>query len=188
MTTLTPHHRYTFEEYLALEEASSTRHGFYDGAIYAMAGGTPEHAALTMRFGALLLEQLGARCRVYSSDLRVRVEETGLTTYPDVTVVCGQVETAAGNPSVVVNPTLIVEVLNESTEAYDRGTKLDHYAQIVSLRAVLLVAQDVRRVTLHRRDEAGGWQTSERGAGEQIDLDDPALRLDVDRAYSLAGL
>ena len=93
MSGLVPRHRYTFEEYLELEEIASVRHEFYDGEIYAMAGGTPEHAAITAAITSALGAQIeGSDCRVYSSDLRVRVLATGLATYPDVTIVCGPSE------------------------------------------------------------------------------------------------
>ena len=87
------HHHYTFADYLDLEKFSNIKHEFLDGEIYAMAGGTPAHAALSVSFSAALLNHLrGGPCRVYSSDLRVRVVETGLATYPDVTVVCGELQ------------------------------------------------------------------------------------------------
>lgn len=84
-------HHYTFSDYIALEEASNTKHEFLDGEIFAMAGGTPTHAELSVTVGSLLWQQLrGTSCRVFSSDLRVRVLATGLAAYPDVTVVCGE--------------------------------------------------------------------------------------------------
>ena len=93
MTAPAPRHSYSFQEYLEIEEGSPVRHEFYQGEIYAMAGDTPEHAAMAARITMLLGQQLGAsRCRVYSSDLRVRILATGLATYPDVSVVCGPSE------------------------------------------------------------------------------------------------
>ena len=95
MSARAPRHHYSFEDYLALEEMAGVRHEFFDGEIYGMAGGTPEHAAMAGAITGLLGAQLaGKPCRVYSSDLRVRVLETGLATYPDVTVVCGPSERA----------------------------------------------------------------------------------------------
>src|SRR3990172_1362679 len=97
-------HRYSFADYLALEEASNTKHEFLSGEIYGMAGGTPEHAALSVAVSSVLRAQLrGGSCRVYSSDLRVRVLATGLATYPDVTVVCGELERDPDSPTTVVN-------------------------------------------------------------------------------------
>jgi len=86
-------HAYTYADYLAHEVASNVKHEYLDGEIYAMAGGTPEHASLAVAIASVLRNQLeGKGCRVFSSDLRVRVAETGLTTYPDVSVVCGALQ------------------------------------------------------------------------------------------------
>ncbi len=117
----------TYAEYLALEGASAEKHEFLDDEVFAMAGGTVEHAALAASFTAALVKALGDRpCRVFSSDLRVRVGATGLTTYPDLSVACGKAETDAEDPHALVNPVLIVEILSDSTEAYDRGEKAAH--------------------------------------------------------------
>jgi Uma2 family endonuclease len=109
-------HRYTYNDYVALERMSNVKHEFIDGDIYAMAGGSPEHAELQVRVSTALGTQLGDRCHVYSSDLRVRVLATGLGTYPDVSVLCGPVERDLEEKTAVVNPTVIVEVLSNSTE------------------------------------------------------------------------
>jgi len=146
--------RYTFREYLDLEEMSPVKHEFCDGHVWAMAGGTPSHAAIAMNIGAALREQLRGRpCRVFSSDLRVRVLPTGLGTYPDVTVVCDELRTDPDDPkgNTVTNPVLLVEVLSPSTEEYDRGEKLAHYKRIDTLREVVLVAHDTKRLELWRR-------------------------------------
>src|SRR5262245_52063203 len=106
---------YTYEEYLQLDDYSNTRLEFLDGHVYAMAGGTPDHSALMASVSAHLLQQVrGGRCRVHSSDLRIRVMETGLTTYPDCVVVCGPWERdpADAGRNTVINPTVIVEVLS----------------------------------------------------------------------------
>ncbi|HEY1692704.1 MAG TPA: Uma2 family endonuclease [Polyangiaceae bacterium] len=114
--------RMTYAEYLVFEEASLEKHEFLDGEVYAMAGGTLEHGALAMAFGAALMKALGDRpCRVFSSDVRVHIRATGLTTYPDLSVACGRAEVDAEDPDALVNPVLLVEVLSDSTEAYDRA-------------------------------------------------------------------
>jgi Uma2 family endonuclease len=131
----------TYAEYLAAEERSLEKHEFLDGEIYAMSGGMPEHAALAMAFGRTLGNALlGRPCRVFSSDARVRVQNTGLTTYPDVSVVCGKLETDPEDPSAITNPVLLVEVLSDSTEARDRGEKASHYRHLASLREYVLVS------------------------------------------------
>ncbi len=104
-----------------------------------MAGGSREHAAIAANVSALLHTALRGRpCAVHSSDLRIRVADTGLETYPDVSVVCGRAEIDADDPHVVTNPVVLVEVTSASTEAYDRGEKLEHYARILSLQEVVL--------------------------------------------------
>jgi Uma2 family endonuclease len=184
MATPATLHRYSFADYLALEEASNTKHEFLGGEIYGMAGGTPEHAALSVAVSSLLREQLkGGSCRVYSSDLRVRVLATGLATYPDVTVVCGELERDPESPTTVVNPRVVVEVLSEGTEAYDRGQKLDHYRKIASLGAVVLVSHRAPTIEVWERRADGSWGTKTFGAGEVAEVEVLPARLPVDEVY-----
>jgi Uma2 family endonuclease len=158
MAARNPHHLHTYAEYLGLERDSGIKHEWCAGQVFAMAGGTPEHARLSARVAAALLAAVGSRgCEVFSSDLKVRIHATGLATYPDVAVICGQLIHDAEDPNAVTNPTVLVEVLSQSTEAYDRGEKLWHYQQIGSLRAVMLVAQDTRRVEVIVRTADDSW-------------------------------
>jgi Uma2 family endonuclease len=180
-------HRYSFEEYLAVEEVARVRHEFLDGEIYAMAGGTPEHAALGAAATAMLGAALrGGPCRVYSSDLRVRILQTGLATYPDVTVICGRSERDPQSPTHVVNPTLIVEVLSDGTEDYDRGEKLEHYKRVPSLGAVMLVDHRQRRIELWTR-VAAGFVTQVYGPGQTLELQCIGCSLAVDELYDFAA-
>jgi len=149
--------KYTFEDYVALEAMSPVKHEFLGGHVWAMAGGTPEHAAVAVNVSTLLNVALRGRpCRVYSSDLRVRVLATGLGTYPDVSVVSGAAEYDPQdvNRHTVINPTLVVEVLSPSTDEYDRGEKLLHYQRIESLKEVVLVSYSEHRVQVWRREGA----------------------------------
>jgi len=177
-------HRYSFSDYLALEEASNTKHEFLDGEIYGMAGGTPEHAALSVAVSSALLAQLrGGPCRVYSSDLRVRALATGLATYPDVTVVCGELERDPESPTTVVNPRVVVEVLSDGTEAYDRGQKLDHYRRIPSLAAVVLVSHRAPLIEVWERAPDGAWGRREFGPGQAAEIQGLPARLLGDEIY-----
>jgi Uma2 family endonuclease len=177
-------HRYTYADYLALEAASNVKHEFLAGEIYGMAGGTPEHAALSVAVSAALLAQLrGGPCRVYSSDLRIRVLATGLATYPDVTVVCGEAERDPESPTTIVNPRLVVEVLSDSTMEYDRGEKLQHYRQMPSLEAICFVWHTQRRIETWTRAGAGEWTLRESGAGERAMLPGISCALVVDQVY-----
>ena len=117
-----------------------------------------------------------------SSDLKVRIEATDLSTFPDVTVVCGERQVAAIDPNAVTNPTLLVEVTSNSTEDYDRGEKLGHYKQLPSLAAVLLVSHRRRQVTVVER--AGeGWTQREYRVGEEVVLERPEVRFAVSELY-----
>ncbi|MBN1606193.1 MAG: Uma2 family endonuclease [Polyangiaceae bacterium] len=181
-----PRHRYSFDEYLELEELSTVRHEFYSGEIYAMAGGTPEHAAMAAAVTAALGRQLSSgRCRVYSSDLRVRVLATGLATYPDVTVVCGPSERDPRSKTHVTNPRVLVEVLSDATAEYDRGEKLEHYRQIVALEAVVLIDHRTPRVDLWTRG-ADGWTMKQFSSTQVVPLDAIGAGLAVDEVYAAA--
>jgi Uma2 family endonuclease len=174
----------TYSEYLSAEATADVRHEFRGGHVIAMAGGSPEHAGLAMSVGAALSHGLrGKPCRVFSADLRVRVQATDLSTYPDVTVVCGGVESAPDDRDAVVNPIVIVEVLSPSTESWDRGEKFAHYRNLPSFREYLLVSQNERRLELYRRDEAGDWEMHEARAGDSIEIRCIGVWLDVDQVY-----
>jgi Uma2 family endonuclease len=174
----------SYAEYVAAEEASPVRHEFLNGNIFAMAGGTLEHAALAAAvMGELRIALRGKPCRVYSSDLRIRVIETNLATYPDASVVCGRVETASDDPNAATNPTLLVEVLSESTEAYDRGAKAAHFRRIPSLREYVLIAQDEKRIEVYRRNQQDRWELLEARSGASIELESIGVSLDVDAVY-----
>ena len=180
----TPIHRYSFADYIAFEEAGTTKHEFLDGEIYGMAGGTPEHAALSVAVSSTLLAQLrGGPCRVYSSDLRVRALATGLATYPDVTVVCGEVERDPQSATTVVNPRVVVEVLSDATEAYDRGQKLDHYRRIPSLAAVVLVSHRAPLIEVWARAADGSFRREESGPGQTARIEALPATLAVDEVY-----
>jgi len=179
-TARRPH--YSYAEYLALEDESPIRHEYLEGEIYAMAGGSPDHAALAAAVIGLLRAQLPPPCRLFTSDLRIRILATGLTTYPDAAVVCGKTQRAPDDRLAVVNPVLLVEVTSTSTEAYDRVEKLRHYQQLPSLHEVLIVSHREPRLTLNRR-EATGWTALEHGPGETLALASLGATLPVDELY-----
>jgi Uma2 family endonuclease len=121
---------------------------------------------------------------VYSSDLRVRIRETGLTTYPDVTVICGQLETDTEDRLAAVNPLVLVEILSESTEAYDRGAKAAHYRRIPSLREYVLISHIEPAIEVYRRSDAGYFELHEARKGERVALASLGIDLDVDSLYA----
>jgi Uma2 family endonuclease len=182
--------RFDFPEYVLLEESSTVRHEYLGGLVWAMAGGSPEHARIAANIAATLTVQLaGQRCAVFSSDLRVRVLATGLATYPDITVVCGHLEFDPDDPKqhTVTNPTVVIEILSPSTEEYDRGEKLQHYQQITSLREVVLVATRERRIEVWR-GTGKGW-TLDANASNSAQLEAISCQLPLDAVYAdpLAG-
>ncbi len=176
--------RLNYEDYLALERAESKRYEWLDGLVYAMAGGTLAHAALA----AAVLRELGnlalpCGCVAFSSDAKVRVRETGLSTYPDGSVVCGPIEVAPEDRHAMTNPTVIVEVLSESTEGYDRGEKWSHYRRLASLRDYVVISQHTPRIELYSR-EGDHWALREAGPGASIALTGLPGALSVDRVYA----
>jgi Uma2 family endonuclease len=184
--------RFTFDEFLVLEDIAGVKHEFLDGQVWAMAGGSPEHAAIIGNVTTLLNVQLrGQRCRVHSAELRVRAKATGLGTYPDVTVVCGHLERDPDDRTghTAINPRVIVEVLSPSTEDYDRGEKLAHYQTIPSLQEIVLVAHDRRELEVVRRQADGTWSRHLAGAGQAARLTSIGCELAVAEVYRdpLAG-
>jgi Uma2 family endonuclease len=165
--TAAPRLRFSFREYLRVDTDSPVKHEFVDGMILAMPGGTPDHAALAVAVAASLNRQReGKRSRVYSSDLRVRFLATGFSGYPDVTVVCNQLELDPEDANTATNPAVAVEILSPSTEQYDRGEKLRQYQAVPSLLHVVLVAHDERRIDVWSR-RGDDWSALSARQGEQ---------------------
>ena len=177
-------HRYTYADYVALELESPTKHEFLDGEIYAMAGGSEEHSALT----AAVLRALGnavgdRRCRVHTSDLRIYVESVGLATFPDGSVICGTLAQHAPSPAATaLNPTGLLEVTSDSSEEYDTGAKVDYYRTIPALRDYILVSHRERRITVHSRGEQG-WMVRTATTGGRVDVPSLDTQLAVDEVY-----
>jgi Uma2 family endonuclease len=157
-----PQTHLTPEQYLESERTAEFRSEYYCGQIFAMAGGSYQHAqivgGLVREFGNALKKR---PCAVVPTDLRLRVSPAGLYTYPDVVVICGDARFADNQQDTLLNPTLIVEVLSPSTEAYDRGFKFAQYRTVESLEEYVLVAQTEPRVEVFRRQRGGHWLLSE---------------------------
>lgn len=148
----------TEEEYLELEQTSTQKHEYYNGEIYAMTGGTEAHNLLAGNTHAALHAQLRRRpCKVYNSDQKIKVLATGLHTYPDVTVVCGQPQFIDRPRLTLINPTVIIEVLSPSTERYDRGMKFRNYRTIPTLQDYILISQDDYRIEQYVRQANDEW-------------------------------
>jgi Uma2 family endonuclease len=154
--------RYMPEEYLALERRAQCKSEYYAGEIFAMAGACRWHNLIvTNVLRELSLELKGRPCTTYPSDMRVKVSPTGLYTYPDATVVCGEAQFEDTQQDTLLNPTLIVEVLSESTEAYDRGGKFAHYRKLASLMEYILIAQTKPHIEHYMRQPDNRWLLEE---------------------------
>ncbi|MGA2146878.1 MAG: Uma2 family endonuclease [Bryobacteraceae bacterium] len=148
----------TPEEYLEIERQAEIRSEYYQGEMFAMAGGSEAHNILVDNLVvAFRLKLRGGSCRSYSRDMRVQVSATGFYTYPDLVVVCGERKFLDEKRDTLLNPNLIVEVLSPTTEAYDRGRKFSHYRALESLQEYVLVSQDRIQVECFKRQAAGQW-------------------------------
>ncbi len=148
-------------EYLALERKADIRSEFIEGRMFAMSGATRRHSLIAGNFYREISSQMRDRtCEAHMNDMRVKVSPTGLYTYPDIVAVCGEVVFEDKEIATLINPMVIVEVLSESTEAYDRGEKFAHYRRLETLREYVLVAQDKIRIE-HFRREGEEWILSE---------------------------
>ncbi len=146
------------EEYLAIERQAEIRSEYLDGEMFAMAGGSYFHNVIVGNLVGEIRQQLkGKQCTVCPNDQRVHIPETGLYTYPDVVVICGEPRFEDEHLDVLLNPILIVEVLSTTTEAYDRGKKFQNYQKIDSLAEYVLVAQDQHRVERFFRQDGNEW-------------------------------
>jgi len=149
---------YTPEQYLELERKAETKSEYYGGQIFAMSGGSDAHSLIGGNIHGLFWSHLrGKPCRAFNSDMQIKVSPTGLYTYPDVSVVCGEVQFADGRRDILGNPAVIVEVLSPSTESYDRGEKFVHYQRLSSLTDYLLVSQKTMRVEQYVRQANNQW-------------------------------
>lgn len=180
-----PRIRISPEEYLALERCAEGRNEWVDGEVFALAGASFAHSLITGNLVAALKPRLRGRgCSVHPSDLRVHVERGGMYCYPDVVVVCGEPQFVDGEKDTVVNPSLIVEVLSPSTEGWDRGAKFARYRRLESLREILFVSQDQKRIERYVRQADGFWLLGEFGeATGDADLQILDVRLPLAEVY-----
>jgi Uma2 family endonuclease len=175
---------WTPEEYLAWERRQPEKHEFHGGEVFAMAGATSEHNQIVANVLGELRSALRQKpCRVFASDLRVTVPATGLYTYPDASVVCGRPELEDDTLDTLLNPLVLVEVLSESTEDYDRGTKFTNYRTIPSFRDYVLISTDKVLVEYHTRQSDGSWLLREYRAGQRFRLESVGCELAVDELY-----
>jgi Uma2 family endonuclease len=169
MVALPASHSLAPEDYLAAEAVSPIKHEYRDGEVYAMAGGTDAHNLITGNLYALLRTHLrGGPCRTYFADVKARIEALNCYYYPDVMVTCDDRDLSSS--TVKRYPCLVVEVLSDSTEAFDRGDKFADYRHLDSLQEYVLISQTRRQVEVFRRNGEGLWVLHPYGEGDRISL------------------
>lgn len=157
MSALPQYRDWTVQDYLDHEREAEARHEFIAGEVYAMAGASERHNQITSALNYLLYGQLVERpCSVFQSDMRVQVADN-IFFYPDITVICGDAHYRDDHRDALLNPTIIIEVLSDSTEDYDRGRKFKHYREIASLQDYILIAQNQMQVEHYTRQAADSW-------------------------------
>lgn len=173
------------QEYLAFERASAEKHEYADGEIFAMSGGTGEHSAIAANIISEARSALfGRGCRVHTSDMRINISSAGRYVYPDASIVCARPEYTDDSRDTLVNPLVIVEVLSDSSEAYDRGDKFAQYQTIASVAEYLLASQKKPRIEVFTRQTDGSWLLRVHGPGERAVLSSVGCSIDVDRVYT----
>jgi len=180
-----PQLRFTPEEYLERERQAPTKSEYYQGEIFAMAGASREHILVVANLTRVIGNQLLDRpCEVYPIDMRVKVSATGLYTYPDLAIVYGPPRLEDRHGDTLLNPPVLIEVLSESTEAYDRGAKAGQYRRIPSLQELVLVAQDRPHIERYTRQPDGQWLLAEaQSLDESITLSSLAVTLPLVEVY-----
>jgi Uma2 family endonuclease len=174
----------TPEEYLAFERASEDKHEYVDGEIFAMAGSSREHSLIASNaLGELRSALRGRGCEVHGSDLKIKAAKGTRYHYPDALVACGPLHLEGEARDVLVNPKLVVEVLSDSTERYDRGDKFDSYRSVESLTDYVLCSQKRVRVEHYHRAADGSWIFRVLGPGEKLVLDSLGCAIPVDEIY-----
>lgn len=173
-------------EYLLQERQAATKSEYFNGRIYAMAGASRSHNRITLNLSAMLHSQLkGSVCEPFAGDMRVKVSSTGLYTYPDVVVVCGDPKFEEQPVDTLLNPTLIIEVLSTSTEIYDRVDKFAHYQTLESLTDYLLIAQNRPRIEHYQRQSATQWlYSSIEGVEKHVDITTINCTLSLTEIYA----
>jgi Uma2 family endonuclease len=180
-----PKHHLTFEEYLAIERNAEEKSEYFNGEIFLMSGGSAAHSIIAANVIRLLGNQLVERdCIVYNSDMRIKISKLNKSVYPDVSINCGEQQFDDGQKDTLLNPALIVEVLSDSTEAYDRGKKFEHYQQLDSLIEYILISQTPYRIEQFIRRDDRTWTYKEfRNADEIVQLESVSCTLLLKDVY-----
>lgn len=175
----------TYDQYLALEQETGVRHEWLRGEAWAMAGGTQRHSAVATNLtGELYAALRGKPCRLYNSDAKVRIDDTDLSTYPNLSVVCGELARSPLDRHASTNPTVLIEVLSPSTERWDRGGKFHHYRRLASLQHYVLVSVAELRVEVFTRADDETWNLRVVEGTGTVDLTAIDVTLDLAAIYA----
>ena len=173
---------FTPEEYFAWEEQQLEKHELIDGRVYPMSGGTQNHSDIAGNFLLRIKPHLrGSACKTYNSDCRVNILNTRNYTYPDLSVTCDRRDNSS--PQYITYPCLIVEVLSDSTEAYDRGKKFEKYRRNPNLIDYVLVSSDEMAIDIYHKNDAGDWLILSYRAGDRVELRSIGLSLAIEQFY-----
>ncbi len=175
---------YSLAEYFAFEEETEEKHEYHNGEILAMSGGSVRHSLLGMRMGVILSGLLRKKgCHIFNSDVKIELAEFNHYVYPDVAVVCGELTEIQGRNDIINNPMIIVEILSDSTEAYDRGKKFQKYRSLKSLKEYILVSQFEESVEVYSRQDDNVWRMSAYGPEKKAQLLQLDLSFEVNELY-----
>lgn len=177
--------KYTIEEYLEIEQASQKKHEYYQGEVFAMSGAKVTHNKIAINTSTLLANKLkGKPCQPFNSDQRIHIEKNSLFTYPDISVVCGDIETRNNDDWNILNPTVIIEILSPSTRDYDRGQKFKLYRDIPSLKEYILIDSEFINVEVFFLNNEGHWELREyKSIEESFILKSIHVQLDLKEIY-----
>lgn len=181
-----PKRRYTEAEYLAIERDVETKHEFFRGEIFAMSGASRQHNQITFNLALCLGQQLVDRdCTAFITDMRVNVEQATLYTYPDAVITCNEPRFLDKEVDTLLNPQVVIEVLSDSTEKYDRGKKFELYRQLTTLREYILISQDHAHIDRFALNEQGQWVLNDAtGLEASIELTAINCRLPLADVYA----
>jgi len=181
---------YTIPEYLEMEKASDTKHEFFQGEVFDMAGAGRRHNIIAKNMqGRLFIALEGKPCQPYGSDLRIHIPENTLFTYPDISIICGEINSSKEDDDTAVLPTVLIEILSPSTKNYDRGGKFKLYRDIPTLKEYILIDTESINIECFRLNAGGHWELEEYKAQEDL-LTIEALNISIDirDIYNGAGL
>ena len=162
-------YKYSIEEYLQMEEASDEKHEYYQGEIFAMSGDKVPHNIISVNLIKLLGQKLkGKSCEPFNSDQRIYIPQNSLFTYPDISIICGEIVTLNNDDWNIINPVVIIEVLSKATKNYDRGDKFKLYRDIATLKEYILIDSETISIEAFRINDGGHWELEEYKKADNI--------------------